>query len=314
MRPWMANLIGLLLGLIIGGEAVYIWYSLHPPPTRAPEVIASVQPEARGAPSAPLPRTTREPPPPVQLPRFEPPLPSQSQPESDALPRIIYPDAPLPGGHKPGSAVAGTGFFVASDGSLLTAAHVVTDCKATRIASKFVRPTNVRLIALDEKRDVALLRADHVAPPATLPIGRPAGPAGRLFVLGYPAGGGALVATETWGTLENTHLQPAPADFVDPRRLIWAAAPEVAHGFSGGPILDPRNGAVVGIIRGMVDSARLHAERAAIPAQGMVIGPGSLALTALLGEQGTDDDAIAVSGDDALDAARHATVHVLCLF
>lgn len=314
MRPWMANLIGLFLGLIIGGEAVYIWYSLQPAGTPAPDMIASVQPELRHASSAPPLRTTREPPPPVQLPRFEAPLPSQSQQEFDALPRIIYPDAPPPGGHKPGSAVAGTGFFVASDGSLLTAAHVVTDCKATRIASKFVRPTNVRLIALDEKRDVALLRADHMVPPATLPIGRPAALAGRLFVLGYPAGGGMLEPTETWGTLENTHLQPAPADFVDPRRLIWAAAPEVAHGFSGGPIIDPRNGAVVGIIRGMVDSARLHAERAAIPSRGMVIGPGSLALTALLGEQGADDDAIAVSGDDALDAARRATVHVLCLF
>ncbi len=311
MRPWTANLIGLLLGLIIGGEAVYIWYSLqlYQP---APDLIASAQPEPRTLAPEPLHPAPREPPSPVQLPQFEVPLPSR--PEADQLPPIIYPDAPPPGGHKPGSAVAGTGFFVASDGSLLTAAHVVTDCKATRIASKFVRPTNVRLIAVDEKRDVALLRADHIAPPATLPIGRPAAAAGRLFVLGYPAGGGVLVPTETWGTLENMHLQPAPADFVDPRHLIWAAAPEVAHGFSGGPILDPRNGAVVGIIRGMVDSARLHAERAAIPARGMVIGPGSLALTALLGEQGADDDAIAVSGDDALDAARHATVHVLCLF
>lgn len=314
MRPWMANLIGLLLGLIIGGEAVYIWYSLQSPQPSAPEVVAAVQPEPRSGASAPPPRTPREPPPPVRLPRFEAPLPSQSLPEADALPRIIYPDAPPPGGHKPGSAVAGTGFFVTSDGSLLTAAHVVTDCKATRIASKFVRPTNVRLVALDEKRDIALLKADHMTPPATLPIGRPASPAGRLFVLGYPAGGGVLVPTETWGTLENIHLQPAPADYVDPRHMIWAAAPDVAHGFSGGPILDPRNGTVVGIIRGMVDSARLHAERAAIPARGMVIGPGSLALTALLGEQGADDDAIAVSGDDALDAARRATVHVLCLF
>jgi S1-C subfamily serine protease len=313
MRPWMANLVGLLLGLIIGGEAIYIWHSLQPAGTRPPDMTASLQPNPRGGPLTSSLPTAREPPP-VQLPRFEAPLPSQSQQQSDALPRIVYPDTSPPGSHKPGSAVAGTGFFVASDGSLLTAAHVVTDCKATRIASKFVRPTSVRLIALDEKRDVALLRADHVAPPATLPIGRPAAAAGRLFVLGYPAGGGMLEPTETWGTLENTHLQPAPVDFVDPRRLIWAAAPEVAHGFSGGPILDPRNGTVVGIIRGMVDSARLHAERAAIPARGMVIGPGSLALTALLGEQGADDDAIAVTGDDALDAARRATVHVLCLF
>jgi hypothetical protein len=45
-----------------------------------------------------------------------------------------------------------------------------------------------------------------------------------------------------------------------------------------------------------------------------VIGPGSLALTALLGQEGADDDATAMSGDEALDAARRATVHVLCLF
>jgi S1-C subfamily serine protease len=312
MRPWMANLLGLLLGSIIGGEAVFIWYSWHPAPIQTPSIVASAQPSrpVRVLATPPLP-TPRESPP-VELPRFEAPLPSQSQTES--LPRVVYPETPPPGAHKPGTAVAGTGFFVASDGSLLTAAHVVTDCKATRIASTLVHPTDARLIALDSKRDVALLRADRVAPPATLPIGRPASPAGRLFVLGYPANGGVLVPTETWGTLENAHLQPAPPDFIDPRRLIWAAAPEVAHGFSGGPMLDPRNGTVVGIVRGMVDSARLHAERTAIPARGMVIGPGSLALTALLGQEGADDDAIAFSGDEALDAARRATVHVLCLY
>jgi S1-C subfamily serine protease len=312
MRPWMANLTGLLLGAMIGSEALFIWYSHEPSPIATPAVAASARPAPRLSvqPAAPD-RTPREPPP-VELPRFEAPLPSQ--PQAEGLPSVVYPDAPQPDAHKPGSAVAGTGFFIASDGSLLTAAHVVTDCKATRIASKFVRPTSVRLIALDKKRDVALLRADHLTPPATLPIGHPAAPGGRLFVLGYPATGGVLVPTETWGTLENAHLQPAPADFVDPRRLIWAAAPEVAHGFSGGPMLDPRNGAVIGIVRGMVDSARLHAERAVIPARGMVIGPGFMALSALLGQEGADDDAIAMSGDDALDAARRATVHVLCQF
>lgn len=312
MRPWMANLTGLLLGFIIGAEVLFIGYSREPAPIAAPDIVASTQPTPRisvqPAAPAPMPHESS----PVELPRFEAPLPSQSQ--AEALPRVVYPEVPPSDAHRSGSAVAGTGFFVASDGSLLTAAHVVTDCKATRIASRFVRPTSVRLIALDKKRDVALLRADHLAPPATLPIGHPAASAGRVFVLGYPASGGVLVPTETWATLENAHLQPAPADFVDPRRLIWAAAPDVAHGFSGGPMLDPRNGAVIGIVRGMVDSARLHAERAAIPAHGMVIGPGSMALTALLGQEGADDDAVAMSGDDALDAARRATVHVLCLF
>jgi len=320
MRPWVANLIGLVLGFTIGGEAVYIWYSARPtpssPPVPAPAVVLPTPVPAIPAKPKPAQVADAVPPlsvtpAPVELPRFVPPSPSAP----GSLPTIIYPDTPPEGGsHKPGSAMAGTGFFVTSDGLLLTAAHVVTDCKATRIASKFVRPMNVRLLATDTKRDVALLQAEHVTPPATLPIGRPAAPGGRLFVLGYPANGGPLVPTETWGTLENAHLQPAPADFVDPQRLIWAAAPAVAHGFSGGPMLDPRNGAVVGIVRGMVDSARLHAERAAIPPHGMVIGPGSSTLAALLDQEGADDDAIAVSGDGALDAARRATVHVLCLY
>jgi hypothetical protein len=114
--------------------------------------------------------------------------------------------------------------------------------------------------------------------------------------------------------LENLQFQPGPADLTDPRRIIWASAPAVGHGFSGGPMLDPRNGAVVDIVRGMVDSRPLHAVRAAIPAAGMVIGTGSLPLNAMLHQEGADDDATAVSGDEALDTARRATVHVLCLY
>jgi len=308
MRPWMANLIGLALGFTIGGEALFLWYSRTQDTPAPPPAIASAQPPTlpvvKAAPvmAAPEPQ-------PIKLPRIQSPLPSQPQ----TVPTVIYPEEPTEP-HKPGSGVAGTGFFVASDGSLITAAHVVTGCRATRIASQFVHPTNVRLIAIDTKRDVALLRADNVTPPATLPVGRPAAAGGRLFVLGYPATGGPLIPTETWGTLENVHLQPAPADFADPRRLIWAAAPAVAHGFSGGPMLDPRNGTVVGIVRGMVDSGKLHGERPAIPAHGMVIGPGSSPLIELLDQEGADDDALAMSGDDALDAARRATVHVLCLY
>ena len=234
----------------------------------------------------------------------------------NAMPNIIYPDTPSdsPAEHKPGTAVAGTGFFVASDGSLLTAAHVVSGCRQTRIASEFVKPAVAELIASDTKQDIALLRAAHVTPPATLPIGHPAAPGGRLFVLGYPATGGPLVATETWANLENSKFPPGPAEFTDPRRLIWADAPVINHGFSGGPMVDTRNGEVVGIVRGMVDSTRLHAMQAAIPASGMVIGPGSAPLAALLRQEGAEGDAISVSGDEAVDTARRATVHVVCLY
>jgi S1-C subfamily serine protease len=149
---------------------------------------------------------------------------SPALPQPLPLPNIIYPD-PLPsddqGAPKTNMTVTGTGFFVASDGTLLTAAHVVTECRQTRIASQLVKPADARLLATDAAHDIALLRAAFVTPPAVLPVGRPAAPAGRLFVLGYAASGGPLVPSETWATLANDRLPPAQPEFSDPRRMIW---------------------------------------------------------------------------------------------
>jgi S1-C subfamily serine protease len=316
MQPWMANLLGLVLGSAVGGAGLIV--ILSPSETTPPQPVAAtpIQPAtpplgprlAARPPAVPALRP-QEPPPPI--------MPAPPQPVANALPNIIHPEGPPEENqqaHKPGTAVAGTGFFVASDGSIITAAHVVSGCRQTRIASPRVKPTNARLLATDATHDIALLRAAGVTPPATLPVGRPAGQEARLFILGYPTGGDKLVATETWAVMENDKLPAAPTSLTDSRRVIWVAAPEVNHGFSGGPMLDPRNGAVVGIVRGMIDSKRLHSELAAIPASGMVIGPGSAPLAALLEGEGTYADTGSVSGDDALEAARRATVHVLCLY
>jgi S1-C subfamily serine protease len=308
MSPWIANLLGLALGCVIGGEALYITVVARDDIVRPPAAVAApiaAQPGSMIGEHIPtLPAVQAIEPPPI--------APPQVQPDAAALPKV-YPD-PTPQSHKPGSGIAGTGFFVAADGSLLTAAHVVADCARIRVASRWVRPTAAETIAADAMQDVALLRAPQATPPAILPIGRPAGPGGRLFVLGYPESGGPLVATETWAVLENPQFQPGPAELTDPRRVIWAAAPGVGHGFSGGPMLDPRNGQVVGIVRGMVDSTRLHSVRSAIPASGMVIGPGSSPLHAMLRQESDDGDVLPALGDAALDSARRATVHVLCLY
>lgn len=305
-------MIGLLVGCAIGSAALAV---ILP---QADNRIAS--PATAGGPATPAPPRPTMPAPTAQSPvlrRVELPRIATLAPRTEPLPNIVYPDRPQADGrgtHAPGTGVAGTGFFVASNGSLLTAAHVVSGCRETRIASELVKPSVARLIASDERQDIALLRAASVAPPATLAVGHPAAPHGRLFVLGYPASGGPLIPTETWAALANETFQPAPAEYTDPRQVIWAAAPAVDHGFSGGPMLDPRNGAVVGMVRGMVDSRRLHTERPSIPASGMVIGPGSAPLAALLRQEGADPGAIPISGSDALDAARRATVHVLCLY
>jgi S1-C subfamily serine protease len=301
MSPWVANVLCLAIACLVGGEALYVAIAARDDLLRPPAAVAAPAAARSGA-------TLSE-----QVPARQVVVPPEIvQPDAAALPKV-YP-APTPQLHRPGSGIAGTGFFVAADGSLLTAAHVVAECARIRIASRWVQPTTAELIATDGVQDIALLRAHQAAPPAILPIGRPAGTGGRLFVLGYPETGGPLVATETWAALENLQFQPGPAELTDPRRVIWAAAPAVGHGFSGGPMLDPRNGQVVGIVRGMVDSTRLHSVRATIPASGMVIGPGSSPLHAMLRREGAAGDVLPALGDAALDNARRATVHVLCLY
>jgi S1-C subfamily serine protease len=319
VQPWFSNLIGVLLGLAIGGAGVAVFLAFQP----APQPVHLAMVAATPLPPPALP--TR--PPPLARPQARMPVAQVIQPVElppiamvpeprNTMPNIIYPDAPPQnsGPHPPGSGTAGTGFFVAADGTLLTAAHVVKDCRQTRIVSKLVRPAVAQLLATNVKDDIALLRAANVTPPAVLSVGRPASSAARLFVLGYPASAGPLVPAETWATMENAKLQPAPPELSDPSRIVWVAGPAIQHGYSGGPMVDPSNGEVVGIVKGMVDSVRLHASRPEIPGAGIVIGPGSAPLTALLQQQGADDDGAVetVSGDDALDIARRATVHVLC--
>jgi len=310
----MGNLIGLTLGFAIGGAGLAAFLPTATSPAQPPPRAAQPPPEPAPRIAA-MPQATQ----PIELPRV-----SIAPRQPDALPNIIHPDTP-PGDRRvrledgsaprqPGSAYAGTGFFVASDGSLITAAHVVTDCRQVRIVSRLVRPAVAELVASDARQDIALLRAAHVRPPATLSVGRPAPSSERLFVLGYPEAGEPLVPSEAWATLENDKLQPAPLP--DPRDIVWIEAPAIGPGYSGGPMLDPSNGQVVGIVRAAVDTTALHAAQAAIPDSGMVFGPGSRALTQFLRREAADSDVslfATVSGTDALDTARRATVHVLCL-
>ncbi len=287
MRRWVADLIGLSAGLVLGGIAV-AWFLQSAPP-----------PAATSPPTQP------------------PPLPQIA--EAAPLPTIIYPEhvPNAPGGGDPakrGTTISGTGFFVGTDGSLLTAEHVVTACQRILVVSRLVDSTPAALLATDRREDIALLRAER-RPPAVLSLGRPAAATRRLFVLGYPNGGDTLVASETWAILENANLQPAPAQLADVRNRIWIDGPSIKQGFSGGPMIDPASGRVAGLVHGLLETTALHAMRAAIPPTGLVIGPGSTPMAALLRQAGGDseDASLWAAEGDPLETARRATVHVLCL-
>jgi S1-C subfamily serine protease len=313
MQTWVADLSGLLIGFALGGAALVHFL---------PQIEAFVQPAVQT--TAPAVHVATVAPMPVVAgpPRFAPPAPGPApltdppalMPAPAPMPEISEPDQPDPVAPRlaPGTGMAGTGFFVA-DGQIITAAHVVPECARAEIVSPFVRRSPVRVEARDTRHDIALLAATGVRAPATLAIGRPTAAGGRVFVLGYPATAGLLTPEETWGVMENDKLPREPASLTDPREQVWMEAGRVTHGYSGGPIFDPRSGKVVGIVRATLDGRKLRAIRG-MPETGIAIGPGSALLDAFLDDAAPGTTAFPADqwGDDPLTVVRHATVHVFC--
>jgi S1-C subfamily serine protease len=230
-----------------------------------------------------------------------------------ALPVVVTPTLPQILDPALGSGKAGTGFFVGENGTLLTAAHVVSGCGRMQVISKYVRRSWVSLVATDEKNDIALLRAEDVHPPAVLAVANGAPMSGKLYVLGYPASAGLTIPAETWASLENQKFPPGVGALANPRELLWMSAPDVTHGYSGGPVFDPRQGAVVGIIKGKVDGGYLRLIRD-MPTTGITIGPGIGRIRMLLHQEASYTPASLTSSTDEEweNTLRRATVHVLC--
>jgi S1-C subfamily serine protease len=315
VRAWTANLIGLSLGIAVGGAGLQVVLPRFLPHREPPVATAKAPPLPAIVPPAPPQEQTAPAPLPQLAMDFDPkPGPHVTPP----LPNIVHPNSPPTSEpeqpHKPGTIYTGTGFFVATDGSLITANHVVHSCKQIRIVSRLVQPAIAELLAADQNHDIALLRASSITPPALLSIAHAPRASGRVFVLGFPATAKPRIPDETWATLENAAL-PFADPRTDPRNMVWLDSTVITHGYSGGPMLDPSTGTVVGIVRGDVDSRKLHAKQSAIPEQ-LVIGPGTDPLSRLLQHEVGGAylaASLPMTDDDALDTARRATVHVLCL-
>jgi hypothetical protein len=113
--------------------------------------------------------------------------------------------------------------------------------------------------------------------------------------------------------MENDKFPTSITSLTDPRDLLWISAPEVSHGYSGGPIFDPRAGAVVGLVKGEVDGSYLRLVPD-MPTSGIAIGPGIASIAALVRRE-VPYAAVSLAsspGDSGLDGLRRATVHVLC--
>lgn len=138
------------------------------------------------------------------------------------------------------SAALGTGFFVSTDGYVVTNAHVVDECETPQISIGLLPAVTARVLARDTPNDLALLKADvTVQKPATLRAGVKVGE--QVAAFGYPL----LGLLSTGGNFTTGNVS-AVAGLGNDTRYLQISAP-VQSGNSGGPLVD-QSGNVVGIV------------------------------------------------------------------
>jgi S1-C subfamily serine protease len=152
---------------------------------------------------------------------------------------------------------SGTGFFVSSDGHIVTNAHVVTDCAKPQIVAGLAPPVVGRVLARDVANDLALLKGDlKPAGVATLRAGARIGE--QIGIFGYPLVG--LLSTKGNFTEGNVS---AVAGMRDDTRFLQISAP-VQPGNSGGPALD-QSGNVIGVVVAKLDAIKVAAAIQDVP-------------------------------------------------
>lgn len=205
---------------------------------------------------------------------------------------------------------SGTGFFVASNGTLLTNHHVVRRCAGVTVETAAGNSGKAEVSALDEARDLALLKTDVQGQAVARfrneqTLRRPE----NLIVVGYPNRGLARVQPIA-STGEFAGYGP-PAGTI-PR---FAMLGEVRRGNSGGPVLD-LNGLVVGVVFGKRDTV---AASKAMGAPADDIGyaiPSGVAIAFLkshgINPAGGFPGLTPLSGDNVFQTAKGFIARVVC--
>ncbi len=151
----------------------------------------------------------------------------------------------------------GTGFFVTSDGYLVTNFHVIEDSKkiAVTIDGKLKEAV---LVKADPANDVALLKIDTTAESLPIPEVAQVARADEVFTLGYPdisIQGQAQKAT--FGRIN------ALSGIKDDIRFFQVDVP-IQPGNSGGPLIDEK-GEVIGIVTLTLNAIVSLIDRGSLP-------------------------------------------------
>ena len=213
------------------------------------------------------------------------------------------PDAGRPPAGR-GGVSTGSGFFVSSEGHVLTNAHVVRDCAAVHAPPGVA----VRVVARDDASDLALLDGPPSGAVAPFRAGRGIRPGDEVVVVGYPLRG--MLASEANVTRGNVSALAGPGD---DRRLFQMTAP-VQPGSSGGPVLDLA-GRVVGVTVARLDALTVARATGTIP-QNVNFAVGAGTARAFLDAEGvpyeTAPSDASIGADLVAAAARRFTVSVEC--
>jgi S1-C subfamily serine protease len=154
-------------------------------------------------------------------------------------------------------ASSGTGFFVTSEGHVVTNSHVVGGCSTIDVKQANGTTVLARVLAQDSTNDLALLKVGHQpSQVASLRIGIRLGEPVAAF--GFPLS--SVLASSGNFTLGNV---TALAGIGDDTRHLQISAP-VQPGNSGGPLLD-ETGSVVGVVTSKLNALRTVAATGDVP-------------------------------------------------
>jgi S1-C subfamily serine protease len=142
----------------------------------------------------------------------------------------------------------GTAFFATWEGVLVTNHHVVGRAGHVQVKLDDGDLVDARVLALDEKNDLALLKVDAIRTPLHVRETNDLARGQKVFTLGYPLV--SLQGQEQKATFGRVN---ALSGYQDDERFAQIDVP-IQPGNSGGPLINER-GEVVGIITSMLHPA-----------------------------------------------------------
>lgn len=142
---------------------------------------------------------------------------------------------------------SGTGFVVSASGHVLTNNHVTRDCSVVQLLSSDGQTADGRIIARDDRNDLALIHSSSNRWPTASFRASPIRSGEGVIALGYPLRG--LLATDVNVSIG---IVSAMAGLLNDTSQLQISAP-VQPGNSGGPLLD-NLGAVSGVVVAKLDA------------------------------------------------------------